>query len=283
MGDFDTTLRHLAVRRPAAFVWLALREEPVAVEPLPRSLPRQATEADIVLRVDDSQGRRFVLHVEVERGPPGDIGPRLLEYNVLLHRRHGLPVRSVLVLLEGAGPGRELTAYGYGAGGPESLSYSYTVVRLQGLEPAELASECHPLLLALTPLARGGTDPGALDRAVQAIRAAGLPPEERADALTAMTVLGGVHGTRELLYSLVRRAEMKDSVIYQDILEEGRVEGRAEGRAEDILRVLARRLGEVPASLQARVRACTDLDTLDRWLDLAVDAATVAEFERALR
>ncbi len=44
---------------------------------------------------------------------------------------------------------------------------------------------------------------------------------------------------------------MQQSVIYQDIKDEGRVEGREEGRLEEsqslVLRQLNRRIGEIPA------------------------------------
>jgi predicted transposase YdaD len=53
---------------------------------------------------------------------------------------------------------------------------------------------------------------------------------------------------------------MRESVIYQDILQEGREEGRQEGRQEGetalILRQLTRRLGTVavPHDVQDRIR-----------------------------
>lgn len=57
-------------------------------------------------------------------------------------------------------------------------------------------------------------------------------------------------------------------------------EGKAEGKAEDILLVLAKRFGSVPEHLGRRVLTVTDLGTLDRWLSLALDAASLSDFER---
>jgi predicted transposase YdaD len=49
---------------------------------------------------------------------------------------------------------------------------------------------------------------------------------------------------------------MRESVIYQDILQEGRQEGRQEGETALILRQLTRRLGTVamPPEVQDRIR-----------------------------
>jgi hypothetical protein len=66
---------------------------------------------------------------------------------------------------------------------------------------------------------------------------------------------------------------------------EGKAEGRREGKAEGRLigarnavrRVLARRALPLDAEDAARLDACTDLATLERWLDQAVAAASTAE------
>jgi predicted transposase YdaD len=61
---------------------------------------------------------------------------------------------------------------------------------------------------------------------------------------------------------------------------EGLTEGQARGRAEAVLQVLSARGIVVDESARATVLACRDLDTLDRWLKLAVSASTVAELLR---
>ena len=58
---------------------------------------------------------------------------------------------------------------------------------------------------------------------------------------------------------------------------EGRTEGRADGERRSLLRVLARRGLSPTAAQQAQVHACTSLETLERWLDQAVTAATTDE------
>lgn len=54
-------------------------------------------------------------------------------------------------------------------------------------------------------------------------------------------------------------------------------QGSAKGQANAILRVLARRNVAVSDEQRARITACTDVKTLDLWLDRAVTAASTDE------
>jgi len=62
---------------------------------------------------------------------------------------------------------------------------------------------------------------------------------------------------------------------------EGEAKGKAEGKADALLHVLGRRFAHgVPADLESLIRATTDLERFDRWLDLAFEAASLDEFQR---
>src|SRR4051812_38298188 len=58
---------------------------------------------------------------------------------------------------------------------------------------------------------------------------------------------------------------------------QGRDEGRTEGRARDILTVLRVRGVTVPEAARERILAQRDPERLERWLEKAVVAASVAE------
>jgi predicted transposase YdaD len=55
---------------------------------------------------------------------------------------------------------------------------------------------------------------------------------------------------------------------------EGKAEGRAEGEAKALLHILAARRLTPSEAQQARILACTDLPTLERWIERAVTAET---------
>jgi hypothetical protein len=57
---------------------------------------------------------------------------------------------------------------------------------------------------------------------------------------------------------------------------EGRAEGRVEGRAEDVLTVLRARGFVVPEAVRERILAQKDPERLERWLEKAVVATSVA-------
>ena len=62
---------------------------------------------------------------------------------------------------------------------------------------------------------------------------------------------------------------------------EGRVEGKAEGKAEgkmESILTLLEDFGEIPDSLQKRIRAQKNADMLKNWLKLAARAKSIGEF-----
>ena len=181
---------------------------------------------------------------------------------------------SVVLRMEGSGPGRGVEEYRMAVGGFEALVYRYRVLNLSALDARELLNEAHPVLWALVPLARDGARPEIVTETVERIRACSASDEARADLLAAMTVLAGVWASRDLLYALVRRYEMKDSVIYKDIF----IEGKAEGKAEDVLLVLEQRFGAIPEPLQTKVGGIASTEQLDRLLRLAVVAVSLDDF-----
>ena len=78
-----------------------------------------------------------------------------------------------------------------------------------------------------------------------------------------------------------KAAEWSDSNEEKDIAmvatqayEEIKEEGRREGREELLLRQLARKFGDVPAGVEARIHAAS-ADDLDRWGEALVLATSL--------
>jgi predicted transposase YdaD len=113
---FDASLKSLVERYPED--WAAQLGGPIddPVEVIEADLSAVTTQADKVLRIGSSSP--FILHVELQASHDVQLVRRLLRYNVLLHDRHDLPVRSVAVLLRAAADGSALTGtYRYGMPG----------------------------------------------------------------------------------------------------------------------------------------------------------------------
>ncbi|HEX8434632.1 Rpn family recombination-promoting nuclease/putative transposase [Archangium sp.] len=79
------------------------------------------------------------------------------------------------------------------------------------------------------------------------------------------SVLGGQR-TEELMRSYA-----------EELIEQGRQEERLHGCAKAVLRILAARGVQVGDEAQQRILTCTDLATLDRWFDRAVNATTLSD------
>lgn len=60
-------------------------------------------------------------------------------------------------------------------------------------------------------------------------------------------------------------------------MAEGRAEGRAQGEAKAVLRMLKKRHIPVDDVSRERIESCTDLTTLEGWLDRVLDITTVDE------
>jgi hypothetical protein len=62
----------------------------------------------------------------------------------------------------------------------------------------------------------------------------------------------------------------------------GKAEGEAKGKADAVVKILMRRGLTLSADQQRRIVACTDLATLDRWLDRSLSASSVDELLASL-
>ena len=92
-----------------------------------------------------------------------------------------------------------------------------------------------------------------------------------------------------LLYSLLIQANLSDAARKAIEMQPGLVNffseaqrrnferGRAEGEATALLKILMRRGLALTAAQRRRIGACTDLATLERWLDRSLSASSVEE------
>jgi len=93
-------------------------------------------------------------------------------------------------------------------------------------------------------------------------------------------VAAAMRGRYESVATAMEQANL-EPVIIEDLVKFGEDRGYERGRLEEeratLRRVLALRKLELKADGEARINACTDLATLQRWLDQAVLAATAEE------
>jgi predicted transposase YdaD len=106
--------------------------------------------------------------------------------------------------------------------------------------------------------------------------------EEAAVLWMAISLLLGLTQPKESLKALLQGVgHMKESAMYQLILEEGLVKGREEGRIEEARKLLRRlgerRLGPMTPEIRVRIEAISDVDRLDELIDRVLEVSSWEE------
>lgn len=95
-------------------------------------------------------------------------------------------------------------------------------------------------------------------------------------------MLAGLRFEKNLIRQLFREEIMRESVIYQDILQKGLQQGKQEGELAVVLRQLTRRIGSVDTEVQERLRGLSTFqleDLAEALLDFS-DATDLANWLR---
>jgi predicted transposase YdaD len=130
----------------------------------------------------------------------------------------------------------------------ERTRHEYQVVKLWEQDPDVFLQD-----VALMPLAvlAAASDPAQLlNRVAQQVSNI-ESLEQRQETVTCTQLLAGLRFKREIILQAFRGRVMRESVIHQDILEEGKLEGEL----ALILRQLVRRLGAIAPQLQSQIEA----------------------------
>jgi len=277
---YDLTLRHLAQEFPHDIAFLSLGIKVDEIENLNPDLPAIEQHADWLAKA--KLGREIALiQGEFQSNYRAHKRRRMLSYRVKATDVHLLPVLSVMILLTKKGyPGRGHNVLKESAFGHLQLAFQWHEVRLWELDPEVMLKEGGVGLIPLVPLMKGrGKQPLA-----KALAAASRVSDNllRADVLTAVAVIGSLRYSRDLIKQLIRSDAMKESPIYQEILQEGRAEGRMEGARRIIGRTLRSRFTTIPAQVRTRLGKVRSLERLEELAEHAVKCRTLAAFSKLL-
>src|SRR5438270_5708657 len=231
-GPIDDALKHLTELSPQDWVvrggWLA-----AAAALIDADIGTISGAADKAIRVSSTPD--WPLAIDFQSGHDSLTKlPDLLLYNSALFKRHGLPVRTLLVLLHRGADSRKLTGL-YERGFPAEpfdAALRYRVLRVWEVPAAAWLSGG----LGLVPLAPLGSVQKADLPAVVAQmkeRFDREAPSQAKELWSAAYILMGLRYESALVQLLLRGVlNMKESTTYQAILEEGEAIGVAKGKAE---------------------------------------------------
>jgi hypothetical protein len=114
-----------------------------------------------------------------------------------------------------------------------------------------------------------GTTTLSTKRSVHAVVYHARSPDERevCREVIAETVEAGPHR---------RESKVMARTIAEELKDEGRAEGQISSLQGTLLRQIRKRFKKVPRKVETRIRATTDVPTLEGWLDNILDAETLA-------
>lgn len=276
---FDVTTKQLLEVRPADWLEYVGWKPHGSVQLVDADLATVTAEADKVLRVNDAQP--WLAHIEMQATYERRLGRRMLRYNVLLDDRHDLPVESVVILLRPRADGPEITGnvQRRRRDGRVYLSFEYTVVRAWQ-QPVDRVLGGGLATLPLAPLADVQRDelPSVIRRMDGRLRHE-AKPSEAAMFWTATYLLMGLRYPVELTHELLRGVRnMKESVTYQAILEEGRTKGVEEGSLEEarsiLLRLGRKKFGAPGRQITVAIGRLDDRTRLERLTERILDVSS---------
>lgn len=282
-GPFDDALKHLTELSPED--WVTRGGWPSAPATLiDADIATISGASDKVVRVSGSPD--WLLAVDFQAGHDSLAKlPDLLLYNSALHKRHSLPVRSLLVLLHEGADSPQLTGlYERGfAGEPFDAALRYRLIRVWQVPPDQWLSGG----LGLVPLAplgdvRPSELPFVIDLMKKRLGSAAASPA--AELWSAVFILMGLRYEPAMVQALLQGVKtMMESVTYRAIIEEGEAKGKAEGELHEArkmaLKVGQAHLGKASASIMAAINSMTDIAKIE---ELAVSSSKAASWQELL-
>jgi predicted transposase/invertase (TIGR01784 family) len=254
---YDNVCKFLAENFSADLAsWLVGR--PIALTQLsPTELNVEPIRADSLILLDSPE---LLLHGEFQVKPDATIPARMANYRLrIYHRFPRKAVRQVVIYLR---PTRSPLVHETRFEIP-GLQHEFEVIRLWE-QPVELFLQA-PGLLPFAILANS-------QERLEVLRQVASQAEQisaqnvRQDVMAASAVLAGLVLDTSSIRQILRSEAMRESVIYQDILQEGEQRGelRGELRGEQrglrqgelnlILKLLNRKFGNIPTKMQKIVQ-----------------------------
>jgi predicted transposase/invertase (TIGR01784 family) len=220
---YDDTCRFLAEHFSTDFAsWLLGKSVPLTeLQPSELSLDPIRADAMILLQSDES-----ILHIEFQTEPHRKIPFRMTDYRLRGHRRYEdkTMIQVVIYLKPTTSPLVYQTSFTL-----ENTHHEFQVIRLWE-QPASLFLQ-HPGLLPFAALGQSENPAEMLRQATEIMDQI----EDRAtqsNLMAASAILAGLRLEENVIYQLVRRDIMQESVIYRSIQEEAETRAAARKQRE---------------------------------------------------
>jgi predicted transposase/invertase (TIGR01784 family) len=254
--NYDNACKYLAEQYPVEFATWLLSLESQDIQVLKTELTLEPIRADAVTFL---QTANQILHIEFQTLPASNppIPFRMLDYSVRLKRQYRCDVEQVVIFLQATNDEIVFTEDYQ----DRTTSHRYRVVRLWEQDSAPFLA--NPGLLPLATLTQTDSPQALLAQVAEQVDRIS-DREQRQNIAGCAEILAGLRFEKDLIRQFFREEIMRESVIYQDILQQGVQQGRQEGRQKEgevalITRQLTRRLGDLDLLLIERIRGLSTL------------------------
>jgi len=222
----------------------------------PSELSVEPIRADSVIFLESTE---IILHIEFQTDPNKNIPFRMTDYRLRQYRKfpNKQVYQVVIYLTPSQSPLVHQTTFNIG-----KLNHEFNVIRLWE-QPTEIFQQ-YQGLLPFAALSQTNDPEETLRQVAKQIEEI-TDKQVQSNVAASTAIISGIALNKEIIQRLLRSDIMKESVIYQEILREGRAEGKAEGKAEGLAE------GEAKASnkiAQNMLRSNISLDLVAQFTGL---------------
>ncbi len=226
-GPYDDSLKKLISANPQDFISLVLGEGDFE-KTLDHELKSVHIYADALLQAVQN-GEQMLVHIEFQSGNDPKMQERLLEYNTLASREYDyLPVYSCVIYLKKDGDIPQAPFIKKIPNGKEVVRFHYSSIELYDIPADELLDAGLVGLLPLLPLTKDGARHEVVEKMITSLVFA-----ERTELLWFGYALASKVFKADLSWLRRRFAVfndiLRDTPIYQEVLEEGMEMGIEKG------------------------------------------------------
>jgi len=277
-------MKKLVEKRPQDFLWWFFLEAQF-VKQLPYELIVENVYADGLIEAIMSS-KRALVHLEFQSYYDLRIGERLLEYNVLASRQYGyLPVYSWVIYLKDCGNVPQSPYIREWSEKEETVRFAYGCIELHKVTAGELRQKGLVGLLALLPLTKDGARHEVIEEMID-----GLVAAEQTESLWIGYALAAKVMKHDLPWLKRRFAVfsdfLRDSPVYQEVLEEGLEKGLQAGelhaQRQTLREVVQERFPELGYLAREQAEATDDAELLRRMTVKISVAQTPGDAEQYL-
>ena len=219
----DNICKFLAESFPTDFASWILGQAIALTKLEPSELSVEPIRADSVMFLESSE---IILHLEFQTEPNKNIPFRMADYRLRLYRK--FPEKEIHQVVIYLSPSQSPLVYEttFSAG---TMNHEFNVIRLWEQPTAILLK--YQGLLPFATLSQTNNPEETLRQVAKQIENI-TDKQVQSNVAASTAIISGIALNKEIIQRLLRSEIMKESVIYQDILLEGKAKGKAEGIAE---------------------------------------------------